>query len=181
MRLSRVLSLFVCGALIAGCAPTITTSAHIDRQVDFTKYRTFEWGPADALPTGDPRLDRDPFFKDYFQGAVQRELTKRGYGLVTSGPPDLLVHYHANVTQRLDVNRVDESYGYCRAGDCPASVTYYDAGTLVVDIMDARTNKLVWRGWAQSNVENILGNPDKLAENIDRAVPRMMERLPRSH
>jgi hypothetical protein len=162
----------------SGCATMMTVSSHVDRNVDFAQYRTFEWGPADALPTGDPRLDRDPFFKDHVQGAVERGLAGRGLELTSSGTPDLLIHYHANISQRLDVNTADRDYGYCRTADCPAQTVSYEAGTLVLDFVDARTNKVVWRGWAQNSVEEMLGNQDRTAETIDRAVTQMLRRLP---
>ena len=70
--------------IAAGCAVTMSVSSHVDRSLDFARYRTFDWGPADALPTGDPRLDRDPFFKDHVQGAVERGLAARGMELTSS-------------------------------------------------------------------------------------------------
>ena len=156
----------------------MTVSSHVDRSVNFAQYRTFDWGPADALPTGDPRLDRDPFFKDHVQGAVERGLASRGIALASSGSPDLLIHYHANISQRIDVNTADRQYGYCTPADCPSGTVWYEAGTLVLDVVDSRTNRVVWRGWAQNSVEDVLGNQDLMAETIDRAVTRMLQRLP---
>src|SRR5262245_32433590 len=134
----------------SACA-TMMVSSHVRHDVDFAQYRTFEWGPPDALPTGDPRLDTSPFFNDHMQGAVEKQLAARGIELSSDGLPDLLVHYHANVSQRVDVNRVDQRYGYCYAEDCGVRVMEYEAGTLVLDVVDARTNRVVWRGWAQDS------------------------------
>jgi len=170
----------VAAAVIAsGCATAMSVSSHVDRNLDFSKYKTFDWGPADALPTGDARLDGDPFFKDHVQGAVERGLAARGIELASSNP-DLVIHYHANITERIDVNKADRAYGYCRASDCPPDTVYYEAGTLVLDVMDARTNTLVWRGWAQNSVEDELRNQDKMAKTIDRAVSEMLRQLPRT-
>jgi hypothetical protein len=164
--------------IASGCATTMSVSSHVDRNLNFAQYRTFDWGPADALPTGDPRLDRDPFFKDHVQGAVERELAARGLEVTSSGTPDLLIHYHANVSERIDVNKADRAYGYCRAADCPPESVGYEAGTLVLDFMDAHTNKLVWRGWAQNRVEDMLRNQDKMAKTIAQAVAEMLRQLP---
>jgi hypothetical protein len=174
----KVMAGVVAMVITTGCAATISVSSHIDRSINFARYRTFDWGPADALPTGDPRLDRDPFFKDHVQGAVERGLAARGLELTSSGTPDLLIHYHANISDRIDVNRVDRVYGYCSAGDCPPETVRYEAGTLVLDFIDASTNKLVWRGWAQNSVEDILRNRDKMAKTIDQAVAEMLRQLP---
>jgi hypothetical protein len=164
--------------LASGCASSMTVSSHVERGLDLSRYRTYDWGPADALPTGDPRLDKDPVFKDRVQGAVEKELAARGFELLNGGAPDLLIHYHANISTRIDVNRVDRTYGYCARGDCPPDVMEYEAGTLVLDIIDARSNRLIWRGWAQNSVEDALDDPDRMARLIDEAVTRMMRRLP---
>jgi hypothetical protein len=175
------LKLMTAAAVLAAssaCAVAMTVSSHVDRDLNFTQYRTYDWGPADALPTGDPRLDRDPFFKDQVQGAVERQLASRGLELSSTGAPDLLIHYHANITERIDVGRADREYGACPTGDCPD--VWYEAGTLVIDFMDARTNQLVWRGWAQNSVEDMLRDRDKMADTIDQAVTRMLKQLPRT-
>ena len=171
-------SVVAAGALaVAGCA-TMNVSSHVERGLDFAQYRTYNWGPADALPTQDPRLDKDPFFHDHMQGAVEKGLAARGLTLSTSGSPDLLFHYHANVTQRFDVNRLDQPYGYCSAESCPGGVAEYDAGTIVLDVVDVRTNRVIWRGWARENIERALDNRDRMARDIDEAVARMLNRLP---
>jgi hypothetical protein len=54
----------------------------------------------------------------------------------------------------------------------------YEAGTLVLDVIDARTNTLIWRGWAQNSVEDMLDDRDRMAKTIDQAVARMLLRLP---
>jgi hypothetical protein len=156
----------------------MTVSSHVDRGIDFARYRTYDWGPADALPTGDPRLDKNPFFKDHVEGAVEKELAARGLEMSTSGTPDLRIHYHASINHRIDVNRVDRRYGYCYGVDCPSDVIEYEAGTLVLDFVDSRTNRVIWRGWAQNTVEGVLDNEDEMARQINEAITRMLARLP---
>jgi hypothetical protein len=175
----RLASLLVAAAVAAQCAPAIRTGSHVDRSRDFARYRTYDWGPADALPTGDARLDGDPVFKDRVHGAVERQMASRGYQLVAEGASDLVIHYHANISRRIDVNRVDRTYGYCAAGDCPTAIVEYEEGTLVLDVLDARSGVLIWRGWAQNRVEDLLDDPEAMARVIERAVSEMMRSLPR--
>jgi hypothetical protein len=125
----------------AGCAARMTVSSHSERGLDASAYHTFDWGQPDALPVGDPRLDKNPFFKDQLVGAVEKGLARRGIALASTGAPDLLIHYHANISTRIDVNRADSAYGYCLQGACPLDTTAYEAGTLVLDVIDARTNR----------------------------------------
>lgn len=166
-------------ATLTACATSMTVSSHVERGLDLSRYRTFDWGPADALPAGDARLDANPFFEDRVQGAVEKGLAARGFRLVARGEPaDLLIHYHATIAQRLSVTHTDRTAGYDSQADGPADLVAYEAGTLVLDIIDARTNALIWRGWAQHNAKDMLGNADVMANTIDDAVTRMLLRLP---
>ena len=164
---------------VTGCATHMTVSSHVEHGLDWSHYQTFNWGPADALPTGDPRLDRNPFFNDRVQGAVEKGLRARGFQLTAiDASADLLVHYHANISKRINVNHADGAYGYCSQAVCPPEVVEYEAGTLLLDIVDARTNRLIWRGWAQNSVEDLLNDPERMAKAIDEDVERMLLRLP---
>ena len=92
------------------------------------------------------------------------------------GAPDLVVHYHASVNQRIDINGVDREFGYCERGECQPFV--YESGTIVLDLVDARTNTLVWRGWAQDAVGDMLEDRDTMDRKINEAVTRILARLP---
>jgi hypothetical protein len=90
---------------------------------------------------------------------------------------DLLIHYHASISRRIEANRTDSEYGYCANGNCGAPVTDFEAGTLILDIVDAHTNRLIWRGWAQRALGDMLENQDHMADRIDQAVSRMLARF----
>jgi hypothetical protein len=177
-RLLRLIPIGILALIATGCATTMNVSSHVDRTANFTRYHTYNWGPADALPTGDPRLDANPFFKDHVEGAVEKQFAGRGLVRMTAGTPDLLVHYHASIDRRLNINVSDRQYGYCYADDCPGYVSDYEAGTLVLDIVDAHTNRLIWRGWAQDSVQPMLNNADTMERKINEAVTRMLKQLP---
>lgn len=168
----------VAALAVAGCA-TMNVSSHIERSVNFAEYVTYDWGPPDNLPVGDPRLDNNPIFNDYLQGAVERKLAAKGFERAgKTGTPDLLVHYHASVNQKLDVYEVDSRYGYCY-GNCQAQVVDYELGTLVIDLVDARSKKVVWRGWAQEAMNGVIDNQQRLEKQVDEGVTKMMQFLPR--
>lgn len=161
---------------LTGCA-TMNVGSYVDRHVNLASYRTWEWAPADALPTGDPRLDNNEFFQDYFEGAVEKGLAARKF-VRDSRSPDLLVHYHANITRQIDISALEREYRNCRGDGCYPSVVDYQAGTLMIDIVDARTKRLVWRAWAQHGMDGVIEDQDRLQERVTRAVDRMLERLP---
>jgi hypothetical protein len=153
-------------------------SSHVDSR-HFTDYRTYDWGPSDALPAGDPRFERNPYFQDHVQGAIERHMAAKGFERAATGAePDVRLHFHAVIDRRMDVNLVDYLSGYCDRNDCAAGVSEYDEGTLVIDLIDVQTNRLVWRGWAQDNVEGLFDNPDRLAHRTEEAVRQIFTRLP---
>lgn len=176
LTLTAVVALL--GVAAMACATTMTVSSYVERDLSFSPYRTYDWGPPDALPTGDPRLDKDPFFQDHVEGAVEQALAAKGLERSSDAAPDLLIHYHASITHRFDVNRLERQYGYCYGAGCEPGVVEYEAGTLVLDVVDARTKRVIWRGWAQDTVEDALADRDRMGRQINEAVTRMMATFP---
>jgi hypothetical protein len=174
-RAGRLTILAVSVLVLSGCA-TMTVNSAVERGAELTRYRTFNWAPAEALSTGDPRLDSNRFFHERVQADVEQQLAARGFEKITSATPDLLLHYYASVTQRINLNGADQT-GYCEPDDCKPYV--YDAGTLTIELVDARSHKLVWRGWAEGTVDGAIDNQELLERRIDDAVTRIVARLPR--
>jgi Domain of unknown function (DUF4136) len=169
-RLACVLS-----ALIScGCALRDVHS-FAERGFDPARYHTYRWAPADDRATGDPRLDDNPFFQRSVQTAVESELAKRGFEKTTSETADLVIDYYAHVTQRVERAGADLVYRSCT--DCPPYV--YDAGSLMIDLVEGRTRALLWRGWAEGDISGLIDNQSWLEERIGQAVARILERLPR--
>jgi hypothetical protein len=55
-------------------------------------------------------------------------------------------------------------------GPVETTVRTYLKGTVIVDLFDAKTKKLVWRGSASETVSD---NPRKNADRVDKAIGRM--------
>ena len=72
--------------------------------------------------------------------------------------------------------------------DCTVKVLDNEVGTVLIDVVDGHTNRLIWRGWAQHSVDGVLDNPTKFQARvqarfqarIQEAVTRMFGRFPRS-
>lgn len=174
MRATRLaLAFVIAGATLAAACATMRIGSYVERGTDFSRYHTYAWGPADALPIGDPRLDNNPIFRDYLQGAVERGLTTHNLLLVPqSAKPDVLVHFHGSVRQIFDVAAADRDHGFNVGKD--VSVVDYDEGTLVIDMIDARTNRLIWRGWAVDSLSGILDRQDRMEKKLNQAVTQML-------
>ena len=176
-RLVRLAALALFTLALTGCVP-VKVNSYLERGADLTRYRTYDWGAPDSWTTGDPRLDNNPFFQERVRADVDKQLAGRGFEKTMSGRPDLRLHYHASFTQRIDTNGLDEARGYCDNHDCQPYV--YEAGTLLLDFVDTRTNRVVWRGWAEGSVDGVIDNQQWLEQRVDDAVKRILARLPRA-
>ncbi len=97
---------------------------------------------------------------------------------MTAGAPDLLVHFHASVAQDINVVELDQQRGYCGQDNCKPFV--YDAGTLLMDLVDARTKALVWRGWAAGTFDGVVDNQTWMEERIDTSIDGLaVDQVPR--
>jgi hypothetical protein len=173
-RVGRLVMLALSAAALAGCA-TMHVSAYLSRGFDLREYHTYSWGPADPLSTGDPRLDNNRFFDERVRMQIDKQLAGRGFELTARESADLLVHYHASITQRIDTAELDPDGN----GDVGRRSEVYDAGTLFVDLIETRTNKLVWRGWAEGPFDGVIDQQAWMEERIDDAVTRILRKLPR--
>jgi hypothetical protein len=159
-----------------GCA-TLQVQSYLDRKADFAQYRSYAWAERGGFATGDPRLDNNRFFGQRVEEAVDLQLAARGFEKASGGTADLLIHIHARVDQRLDAAAFDLD-GHCIDEDCRPRV--YDTGTLLVDLIDRRTNTLAWRGWAEGSLDGVIDDQRWMEAAIDKAVAQILARLPRN-
>jgi hypothetical protein len=154
----------------------MNVNSYIERGVDLRQYRTYGWAPPDTWSTGDPRLDNNRFFDERVRAQVEKELARRGFERTDAESPDMLVHYHASVSQEIDIRELDSSESYCANNDCGPFV--YDKGTLFVDLVEPRTDTVIWRGWAEGSIDGVIDNQARMESQIDEAVVKILARLP---
>lgn len=149
----------VAAAAAAGCSG-ITANANVSPNTNLAQYHTYDWAstPGEQQGLGEQEV----------RAALQRELAQKGMTPATTAPPDFLVAYHERKQQQLDVT---PGYGYW---DYP-SVQTYTEGTLIVDFIDPRTNKVFWRGTASGALVHP-DNPDP--KKIDTAVAKLVHKYP---
>ena len=158
---------------VAACAP-ITVTSFTEHQAQLSSYRTYAWAAVNTGVPGDPRLDNNPFFHDYLRGAIDRHLVARGFE-PTVLRPDVYVHYHASTRQKIVINGQEPGTERCRS----CAVQVFDEGTILIDLTDARTGALVWRGKAESGLAGVVNDQTRMEETIERVVGRILTRLPR--
>lgn len=186
MQLSRRFSgsvLGICVLLLAGCAtgPQITSEA--DPEADFGSYRTFGFYAPLALEKegyATPTTDR-------IKAAARAQLESRGY-VYTPEQPDLWVNLNAYMQKRTDVTSfptVDYNYYYSYRARSYFAVPFwhddihvrqYTEGTLNVDLVDRRKNRLVWEGIAVGRIAKL--KPEERAARIDSTLADIFARYP---
>jgi hypothetical protein len=156
----RIFAVIACVLLAAAVyAQKVTTDSN--PSAPFGSYGRFAW--ADGTPAPNPVVEQR------VHAMVNAELAWRG--LTESNTPDLYVATHV-VTQQhpqLIVN------GFGGGPGTAAAVETYAIGTLVVDLYDAHTRQIVWRGVAADSVSD---RPEKNAQRISKALQKMFAKYP---
>jgi len=155
-------------AVAAVDAAKIKVKAAPDPNVDFAAIKTFAWDdePGRVIMArskfDDPEALKtfaDPRIRKY----VAEELVKKGKTLVTSGLPDIQLHYYVLVT----INTNSQYMGQFLPSTPYWGLPPFDAGTTALEVvtkgslvLDAMLpgkpdqRQVIWRGIAQSTVED---------------------------
>ena len=144
----------------SGCttASRVGVTNDFDHAVNFRAYKTWAWYPQQPSDTeGGPAKGYESFLDKRMRAAVTTEMTQKGLTEVDKAP-DVYVAYSARVEDKQQVSPYYNglgypySYGYGYYGRNYSPVTQYKAGTVVIDIIDARRKELAWRGTGQAQV-----------------------------
>ena len=168
MRIVRTLSmlaLVLCA--FAASASAQSVQSDFDRSFDFSKLKTFSF----AVHRFDDALAQDSLNDGRIRHALESKLTAGGFRVEQGERPDFAVDYY--VTSRNKFSVQDYSYGPPRWwGRRDIRVDEYTEGTLTVDLIDAKTRQLVWRGRVSGTVE--LKGTDK---KVDKAAEKLVKQL----
>jgi hypothetical protein len=143
------------GTLLAG-SPALAQKVIVDSNpvAAFASYRTYTWtvGTPAANPLAEQRI----------HALVDQQLAAKGFSKATAGP-DVVIATHVVTKEEKQLNVNDFGgfgwgYGYGFGGSRTASVDTYTVGTLAVDIYDAKTKMLVWRG---TGTDTMSSKPEK--------------------
>ena len=144
-----------------------------DKSANFSRFKTYAWVRGTEL--GD-ELNHERVVR-----AVEAQLALKGLTRVGAGAePDVLVAYHANFGKNLQINGFSSGWAGPRFGGYrsgTATTQEIVTGTLVVDMIDARTKSIVWRGTATDDL-NPGAKPEKREKNIHKAAEKMFKNYP---
>lgn len=159
-----IIQMAVSSLMIGMIAASCNVTSHTEKAagVNFSNYKTFAWNtPADSKK--DNRVDND-ILDNNIKNAVAQELEKKGW-TETNDNPSVKLDYTLAI--RHEIRRETEpvySYPYVpffygRGGIYSLWYPYslmgvrsynipFKEGELAVNMIDAKTNKLIWQGWA---------------------------------
>jgi hypothetical protein len=160
-------------AVLAGGCSTLQVKSTAAPGANLAAYRTFAFLPPGASSSGAALLATSPAGQE-IQGSIAQSLQAKGYVPAQAGQqPDVLIAYNRVLQNKLEV----EDWGYAGPfwGGWPGAVTQYTEGTIVVDIIDARTRQVLWRGTASQVVNDPL-NPDP--QKVHNAIAKLMQTYP---
>ncbi len=180
--------IFLSGIVLIGLLFATAASARDKISVTYAKgfsasqYKTYAWAEHGAV--AHPMLAAD------IVGAIDQQLQARGLQKVTSNP-DLIIQIYGSVDQDMTMYSNDPLYAgtggippFDPSMNGPAFIGFYGntsvlvhKGELVVDLIDAKTKKLAWRGMAQESIS--AHDPQKLVDEVNGAISKMFKEYPK--
>lgn len=167
-QLFSLLILPLLGVLMLMAAETKTDYS---KSTDFSRYKTYSWIKVQAGNSlwGD-RITRD----------VDEQLAAKGWAKVALDGEAAVSAFgamHNQETLQTFYDGFGGGWFWRGFGDGMATTTVENTpvGTLVVDIFDGRSKKLIWRG---SGHEALSGSPDKNENKLEKTVEDMFKHFP---
>lgn len=172
MRLATMAGV-IAGLALGAVAYAQTISFDFDRSASFPSYRTYAWVEGTSVP--------DQLVHQRLVNAVDAQLTLKGMTRVQGdAKPDVLIAYHASFDRDLQITGFGSGWGGYRWGGTRSGSARAEeilVGTMIVDIVDARTNTIVWRGSATKDID-VNAKPDKRDKNINKTAEKLFKNYP---
>jgi hypothetical protein len=143
-----------------------------DRSADFSQYKTYSWEKVQT---------QDPLWVNRIKDAVNAALTAKGWTPVESGGSVAILAMETT-QNRQTLNTLYDGFGggwrwrgFGGFGESTTTADTYKVGTLVIDLFDANTKTLIWRGSSSDTLSN---KSDKNIKNLDKGVQKMFDHFP---
>lgn len=173
MKLRRAVLVSIASILsfaVSSSAQQVNTD--YDRGANFSQYKTYSWEQV---------MTKNALNVDRIKSAVNAALQARGWTEVDSGG-DISVVAMGMTRDQQTLNTFYDGFGggwgwrgFGDFGDATTTTETYTVGTLVIDLFDTKSKKLVWRGKASDALSN---NSDKNIKKLNKAVQKMFRHFP---
>ena len=169
--------IFGLALILSGSPALASTHSDYTKAYSLQSLKTYAFKDQHRI-SRDPLANNDIWASDVKQ-SIRTDLGQHGYVEATNGNPDFYVAFYVGLNERYDVSAM--GYGvpvFHRRGwwGWPGSYDVwsvpYTESTLIVDVIDAKTNQLIWRGYDTDTLNT--GKPEK---TLDSAVDHIVSRL----
>jgi len=167
---------------IATVVAVLGTAAYAqDVKVDFDKDASFSSIKTFAVKIGTGW--NNPFGEKRVVGEIEEALAQKGWTKAEEAKADAMVVLHGATEKQKTLNTFYSGgyggYGWRGwgggMGTATTTTSEYLVGTLVVDIFDAKSKQLVFRGVAQDEISD---KPEKNVKKVEKAANKMFKDFP---
>ena len=165
---------FALCATVLSIASTIAlgqqVSVNYNHSQSFALFHTYAWGSDNANQI------QDSILAQVAQQDIDSAMQAKGFQKVQeSATPDLLLTANGGMKQETSYTAM----GMRGIGGGMGSITPQQnvEGTLIVDLYDAKSKSLVWRGIGQDTLSN---NGNKNQQTVGKAVQKMFKQWPKA-
>jgi uncharacterized protein DUF4136 len=156
---------------VSGCSSSaMQVNTDFDRTANFSALKTYSWREGTPIP--------NPLMSERVVSAVDAQLAAKGLQKVDSAG-DMTVTYHAATDQSMEMQTFSTGGYYGCWGGCmgttSTTVNKVTTGTLIVDLVDTKSNKMLWRG---TGSDTVTGDPQDTERKINEVVKRMFGNFP---
>lgn len=180
----RKLSLFVLALLAVGVSSALAQQVryNFDNTADFSKFKTYKWVDIKGADRANSMVEGQ------IKAAIDTELATKGLTKVDSDDADLYVGYQTAIGTEKQFNSYSTGWGagpgwrggwYGAAGSTSTygSTSTIYTGQLDLDMYQAQTKKLVWRGIVSKTLDP-KAKPEKQQKNLQKAVAKLLKNYP---
>ena len=160
--------LLVC--LTASMAVAQQVSVNYNHQASFSQYHTYAWGGNNANQI------QNSILAQVAQQDINTAMQGKGFQMVQeSQNPDLILVANGGERQQTSYS----AWGMRGIGGGMGGISPEQSleATLIVNLYDAKTQSLIWRGIAQNTLNN---NGNKNQEMVQKAVEKMFKQWPKN-
>ncbi len=170
LKFLPVLLLFV----FASCS-TVRVASDYDKEANFSTYKSFAFYKPGIDKTKVNDIDKKRILR-----AIENNLLAKGFNKAET--PDLLVSIFTKENERVDVYNNNFGYGwgwnpYWYGGYGGNSVSRTTEGSLFIDLIDTKTNSLVWQGKGTANLINS-SDIEAKEQRINEIVTKILAEYP---
>ncbi len=186
MRLVTGASAVALSVSLVGCSGlSVNTDYNPGAVAAIQEYRTYSWLPEPREGRGADTRVNNPITIQRIKTGIDQALQEKGYQKVESGG-DFKVGWHGAIKDETNYTTYNDYYGYGWGGwgyggwgTTTSTTTAYtiQQGSLIVDVVDSRSNELVWRGLAQAEVGQA-GSPEERQARINEACQKLFAKFP---